>query len=392
MLLKNDGVLPLTAARRLEIAVIGGHAQEGVVSGTGSGAVLPVGGFAGVVRIGGPGVMGAARNLYLFRPSPLAELRKHLPNAQLEFDPGYTPAEAALMAKRSDLVIAFGIRVEGEGFDSADLSLPWGQDTVIDAVATANPNTIVVLEAGNPVSMPWRDKVKAIVQAWYPGQAGAQAIAEVLTGAMNPSGRLPITFPADLAQTPRPELPGLGTPWGTPTTIRYDEGAEVGYRWYANKNIKPLYPFGHENFATRNKILVQSTLRLRYGTTSDQVRSVLHGVRDLLARHPAIETTTGRIRLVNFGERAIELELFAYVLTPDVLTFLAVREDLLLQVAAIIESSGTAFAQPTIVYKEAPGDVVVGSAAGPRASGHALQTPRPEISDPSAAAARSTAP
>ena len=127
----------------------------------------------------------------------------------------------------------FGIRVEGEGFDSADLSLPWGQDAVIDAVAAANPNTIVVLETGNPVAMPWRDKVRAIVEAWYPGQAGGQAIAEILTGAVNPSGRLPITFPADLAQTPRPELPGLGAPWGTPITIDYDEGAEVGYRWFA---------------------------------------------------------------------------------------------------------------------------------------------------------------
>jgi beta-glucosidase len=155
------------------------------------------------------------------------------------------PAEAALTAKRSDLVIAFGIRVEGEGFDLPDLSLPWGQDAVIDMVASANPNTIVLLETGNPVSMPWRDKVKAIVQAWYPGQAGGQAIADILTGRVNPSGHLPITFPASLAQTPRPELSGLGTPWGTPTTIRYDEGAEVGYRWYAQKNIKPLYAFGH---------------------------------------------------------------------------------------------------------------------------------------------------
>jgi beta-glucosidase len=93
--------------------------------------------------------------------------------------------------------------------------------------------------------MPWRNKVKAIVQAWYPDQAGAQAIAEILTGKVNPSGRLPITFPADLAQTPRPELSGLGTPWGTPVTIRYDEGAEVGYRWYAQKNHKPMYPFGY---------------------------------------------------------------------------------------------------------------------------------------------------
>jgi beta-glucosidase len=245
VLLKNDGALPLATDKPLKIAVIGGHAQEGVASGTGSGAVLPVGGFAAVIKIGGSGTMGTARNLYLLRSSPLAELKKLLPDAQTEFDPGYTPAEAALMAKRSDLVIAFGIRVEGEGFDSADLSLPWGQDAVIDAVASVNPNTIVVLETGNPVSMPWRDKVKAIVQAWYPGQAGGQAIAEVLTGTVNPSGRLPITFPADLAQTPRPVLSGLGTPWGTPVTIRYDEGAEVGYRWYAQKHRKPMYAFGY---------------------------------------------------------------------------------------------------------------------------------------------------
>jgi beta-glucosidase len=168
-----------------------------------------------------------------------------LPQAQIEFDGAYTPAESAMLARRSDVVIAFGIRVEGEAFDLPDLSLPWGQDAIIDAVASANPNTIVVLETGNPVSMPWRNKVKAIVQAWYPGQAGGQAIAEVLTGQVNPSGHLPITFPESLAQTPRPELPGMETPWGTPTTVRYDEGAEVGYRWFAQKNLKPIYPFGH---------------------------------------------------------------------------------------------------------------------------------------------------
>jgi beta-glucosidase len=83
------------------------------------------------------------------------------------------------------------------------------------------------------------------VQAWYPGQAGGQAIAELVTGKVNPSGRLPITFPESLAHTPRPELPGIETPWGTPTTVRYDEGAEVGYRWYAQKNVKPMYAFGH---------------------------------------------------------------------------------------------------------------------------------------------------
>jgi beta-glucosidase len=222
-----------------------------VISGTGSGAVAPVGGFANVIKIGGAGVMGNLRNLFLFPPSPVEQLVKALPNAQIEFAPGYTPAEAALTAQRSDVVIAFGVRVEGEGFDLPELSLPWGQDAVIDAVATANPNTIVVIETGNPSSMPWRDKVRAIVQAWYPGQAGGQAIAEVLTGQVNPSGRLPITFPESLTQTPRPHLTGLGTPWGTPVTIRYDEGAEVGYRWYAQKDIKPLYPFGHGLSYTR---------------------------------------------------------------------------------------------------------------------------------------------
>lgn len=246
VLLKNDGILPLPTDRPLRIAVVGGYAQLGVPTGTGSGAVLPVGGHAATINIGGAhGIMGAARNLYLLPSSPLAELRELLPQAEIEFDGAYTPAESAMLARRSDIVIAFGIRVEGEAFDLADLSLPWGQDAVIDAVASANPNTIVVLETGNPVAMPWRDKVRAIVEAWYPGQAGGQAIAEVLTGAVNPSGRLPITFPVDLAQTPRPQLPGIDTPWGTPTTIRYDEGAEVGYRWYAQQGEKPMYPFGH---------------------------------------------------------------------------------------------------------------------------------------------------
>jgi beta-glucosidase len=246
VLMKNDGALPLATDKPLKIGVVGGYAQVGVPSGTGSGAVLPAGGFAATINIGGAhGLMGNVRNLFLLPSPPLAALKKLLPKAQIEFDGAYTAAESVLLARRSDLVIAFAIRVEGEAFDLPDLSLPWGQDAIIDAVATANPNTIVVLETGNPVAMPWRDKVKAIVQAWYPGQAGGQAIAEVLTGQINPSGRLPITFPERLADIPRPELPGMETPWGTPTTIRYDEGAEVGYRWYAQKNLKPMYAFGH---------------------------------------------------------------------------------------------------------------------------------------------------
>ncbi len=245
VLLKNDGALPLATDTTATIAVIGGHAQVGVATGCGSSAVLPPGGYAEVIKIGGPGVMGVGRNLYLMPSSPVTELRKLLPRAHVEFDPGQSPAESALMARRSDLAIVFAIKVESEGFDSPDLSLPWGQDAVIEAVAAANPNTIVVLETGNPITMPWRDGVKAIVEAWYPGQSGGKAIAEVLAGVANPSGRLPVTFPADLSQTPRPELPGLGTAWGTPTTINYDEGAEVGYRWMAKSGAKPLFAFGY---------------------------------------------------------------------------------------------------------------------------------------------------
>jgi beta-glucosidase len=238
VLLKNDGVLPLAADKVMRIAVIGGHAREGVPMGTGSSAVIRPGGYAAAIRIG-------TRYLFLLPSSPLAELKKLLPKAQLEYDPGQIPAEAARLARHCDVAIVFGIRIEGEGSDLPDLTLPRGQDALIDAVAKSNPNTIVLLETGNPVTMPWRDEVKGIVEAWYPGEAGGQAIAEVLTGKVNPSGRLPITFPADLAQSPRPELPGFGTPWGTPTRIEYNEGADVGYRWYAKANVTPLFPFGY---------------------------------------------------------------------------------------------------------------------------------------------------
>ncbi|MEO5994118.1 MAG: beta-glucosidase [Arthrobacter sp.] len=255
VLLKNDGVLPLevpsTAVGRFKIAVIGGHAQLGVPAGCGSSAVTPPGGYAEIHSIGGPGIMGSMRNLYLLPSSPLAELQKLLPDAEIEYDPGMNPREAALLARRSDVAIVFGIRVEGEGYDNADLTLPWGQDTVIDAVAGANSNTVVVLETGNPVAMPWLPNVRAVLAAWYPGQCGGQAIAEILAGVTNPSGKLPLTFPKDLDQTPRPVLPGLGTPWGTPTTVIYNEGSDVGYRWFAKAGKKPLFPFGHGLSYTR---------------------------------------------------------------------------------------------------------------------------------------------
>ncbi|MGN6336170.1 beta-glucosidase [Mycobacterium sp.] len=251
VLLTNRGLLPVAPGSSVRIAVIGGYAHLGVPAGYGSSTVVPPGGFAGVVPIGGSGLEARLRNLYLLPSSPLEELRKQLPHAQIEFDPGISPAEAVRTAQRADIAIVFAVRAEGEGFDIADLSLPWGQDELIAAVSAVNPNTVVVLQTGNPASMPWRGSVNAIVQAWFPGQAGARAIAEILTGRVNPSGRLPITFPADLGQTPRPQLPAPGEPWRTPTTIDYFEGADVGYRWFARCGHDPMFAFGHGLSYTR---------------------------------------------------------------------------------------------------------------------------------------------
>ncbi|BBY03771.1 glycoside hydrolase family 3 protein [Mycobacterium seoulense] len=245
VLLTNRGLLPLAPHSTARIAVIGGHAHVGVAAGYGSSAVVPPGGYAAVIPIGGSGLEAGLRKLHLLPSSPLDELRKQFPGAQIEFDPGINPAEAVLAARRADVAIVFAVRAEGEGFDIPDLTLPWGQDALISAVAGANPNTVVVLETGNPVSMPWLDSVRAVVQAWYPGQAGGRAIAEILAGHINPSGRLPVTFPVDLGQTPRPELPGLGAAWGEPSTIDYAEGSDVGYRWFAATGAAPLFAFGH---------------------------------------------------------------------------------------------------------------------------------------------------
>ncbi|MCV6986129.1 beta-glucosidase [Mycobacterium shinjukuense] len=251
VLLQNRGLLPLAPDSAARIAVIGGHAQLGVPAGYGSSAVTPPGGYAAVIPIGGSGLESGLRKLYLVPSSPLAELKTLLPRARVEFDPGVSPAEAARVARRADVAIVFAVRAEGEGCDGVDLSLPWGQDALIAAVGAANPHTVVVLETGNPVTMPWRDAVNAVLQAWYPGQAGGRAIAEIVTGQVNPSGRLPITFPVDLAQTPRPELPDPAAGWGTPTTIHYFEGADVGYRWFARTGQHPMFAFGHGLSYTR---------------------------------------------------------------------------------------------------------------------------------------------
>lgn len=244
VLLKNDGALPL-AANAKSILVIGGHADIGVLSGGGSSQVTPVGGPAAIIPIGAPMPMGLlARQLYMPSP-PLRALQAALPKADIRYDSGYQAEVAAAAARSADVVILFATHWQGEGFDAGSMTLPEGQDRLISMVARANPNVTVVLETGNPVTMPWLGEVRAVVEAWYPGQEGGAAIADVLTGAVNPSGRLPMTFPVSERQNPRPEIPGLGAAAGEKITVPYNEGSDVGYRWFAARGETPLFPFGH---------------------------------------------------------------------------------------------------------------------------------------------------
>lgn len=247
VLLKNDGILPLAPTSGKTIAVIGGFGNLGaVLGGGGSSLMQPTGGTTMDIQLGGEGRLARLRNLKLIAPGPVDALQKEWPDARIIYDPGEFPAQAAALAKRVDIVILNGIRFEGEGFDAPDMSLPNGQDVLFDAVLSANPNGIVILQTGNPVAMPWRDKARAIIQAWYQGQSGATAIAEIIAGKVNPGGRLPMTWYASVEQTPHPVLVGADlAPDTQPITVDYKEGAEIGYRWMFKTGQVPTYPFGH---------------------------------------------------------------------------------------------------------------------------------------------------
>jgi len=150
--------------------------------------------------------------------------------------------QAAQLAAKSSVAIVFASLLEGEATDLTGIDLPGLQNPLIQAVAAANPNTIVVLNTGSAVTMPWLNRVAGVLEAWYPGQQDGASIASLLFGDADPSGKLPVTFPRSLADVP------ASTPaqWpGTGNQVQYSEGLDVGYRWYDSKNIAPLFPFGY---------------------------------------------------------------------------------------------------------------------------------------------------
>ena len=255
VLLKNaDGLLPLDASKVASIAVIGGHADAGVLSGGGSAQVIPIGGAALTLAPECPataaGISGVSCHnaSEIYDPSsPLAAIRALAPGASVQFVDGTDAAAAAALAGASSVAIVFATVWTSEGMDLPDLSLPNGQDALVSAVAAANPNTVVVIESGGPVTMPWLDSVGAVLEAWYPGQRGGEAIANILFGAVNPSGKLPLTFPRSVADLPRPTIPAAAEPTAsTPFDVDYNvEGFDVGYKWFDARGIEPLFPFGY---------------------------------------------------------------------------------------------------------------------------------------------------
>jgi len=259
VLLKNDkDQLPLDASRVKSIAIIGGHADVGMISGGGSAQVDPPGGNA----IMPPGKRATKWGVPVWFPtSPLKAIRAKAPNAKVEFNAGDDLDSAAAAAKSADVAIVFAWRAESEGSDAPNLSLPGNQDALIAKVAAANPNTVVVLETGNPVLMPWIGQVNAVLEAWFAGSSGDKALANILFGDVNPSGKLPITFPKREADLPHLTIekpapgsmprPGDREAWrkaleGLPAfQTKYDEGLKVGYKWYDAERTPVLFPFGY---------------------------------------------------------------------------------------------------------------------------------------------------
>jgi beta-glucosidase len=252
VLLKNRNVLPLKPAPQ-KIAVIGPTASNTPTDGVNASTVC-AGHFMGTPAVS--------------CPAPVAALdaiteRAAENGATVTFHNGKDTAAAAAAARNADIAIVFGHYTQGEFADRPHLRLDAGGDALISAVADANPDTIAVLQTGSAVLMPWHEKVKGILQVWYAGDQQGTAIARLLWGDADPSGKLPMTFPAsedDLPTRTPQQYPGTfaggGTtrPPGDETSIRqvaYTEGLEVGYKWYDSRHIRPLYPFGHGLSYTR---------------------------------------------------------------------------------------------------------------------------------------------
>ena len=220
LLKDNGGVLPLTPADK-SVAVIGADAS--------SSPLTAGGGSAGVNSSG--------------TVTPLQGITAAAPSGvTVSYNDGSSDSSAASLAASSSVAVVFAGNSESEGSDLPGIGLPSAENSLISAVAAANPHTIVVLNTGSAVTMPWLPSVAGVLEAWYPGQQDGTAIAALLFGTADPSGHLTVTFPQSLAQVPA----STAAQWpGTGGTVQYSEGTDVGYRWYDAQGLTPLFPFGY---------------------------------------------------------------------------------------------------------------------------------------------------
>jgi beta-glucosidase len=202
-------------------------------------SVAVIGPYAGAAKTGGGG---SSHVNPLYTVTPVAGIQARVPGAVVSYDSGANPAAAAAVAAKSDVAVVMVGDDETEGKDRPSLALSGNQDQLVSAVAAANPHTVVVVKSGAPVLMPWVGSVPAVVEAWYPGEEDGNAVAAVLFGDVDPSGKLPITFPVaggDVPAHTQQQYPGVNG------VAVYSEGLDVGYRWYDSQGIAPLFPFGY---------------------------------------------------------------------------------------------------------------------------------------------------
>ncbi len=277
-------------------------AEQGTVLLKNEGHILPLSGVSSIAVIGMDGGTkpqveggGSSHVVPPYVISPLEGIRKRAGAAiKVTYSDGSDLAGAAGVAKAASVAIVFASTVEGEGHDRPNLELPGNQDELVKTVAAANPKTIVVLNTGGPVLMPWVDQVRGVIEAWYPGQEDGNAIAAILFGDVNPAGKLPLTFPltADKIPTSTPQQwPGVNG------KSIYSEKLNVGYRWYDATRNRPLFPFGYGLSYTTFRLshLVITPISLRNG----------HG------------TIHGTVEVTNTGSRAGAEVVEAYVSQPS---------------------------------------------------------------------------
>jgi beta-glucosidase len=270
VLLKNENFLPLDAAHLQTIAVIGGNATGKFCHDGGSANIKPpfeVTALEGISNyVGARAKIIYAEGYYPARNWGAPGVKADETTASAA-DSARLADQAVAVAKSADVVIYVGglnrkIGFDSEGGDRKNIKLPAGQDKLLKKIVRANPRTVVVLIGGGAVEMDdaWLSRVPALLYAWYPGMEGGNAIANVLFGDVNPSGKLPCTFPKRLADTPATALDAYP---GVKGTVVFKEGLLVGYRWYDTKNIDPLFPFGYglsyTHFAYTNLNLVQDS-------------------------------------------------------------------------------------------------------------------------------------